>query len=74
MGSVRHRAGDGRASRPCAEARAATVPGATARVRSLWERRGLAVPPAQLEVIHADDATRRAVEDWHSWLDRGHPS
>jgi hypothetical protein len=37
-----------------------------------WERRGLAVPLAQLEVIHADDATRLAVEDWHYWLDRGH--
>ena len=37
-----------------------------------WERRGLAVPLAQLEVLHADDATRQAVEDWHYWLDRGH--
>jgi hypothetical protein len=37
-----------------------------------WERRGLAVPLAQLEVVHADDTTRQAVEDWHYWLDRGH--
>ena len=37
-----------------------------------WERRGLAVPLAQLEVVHADDTTRQAVEDWHYWLDRGY--
>ncbi len=37
-----------------------------------WERRGLAVPLVQLEVIHADDTTHQAVEDWHYWRDRGH--
>ena len=37
-----------------------------------WERRGLGVPLAQLEVVHADDTTRQAVEDGHYWLDRGH--
>jgi hypothetical protein len=30
-----------------------------------WERDGLAVPLMQLEVIHGDDQTREAVEDWH---------
>ncbi len=30
-----------------------------------WERNGLAVPLMQLEVIHGDDKTFEAVEDWH---------
>lgn len=37
-----------------------------------WEREGLAVPLSQLEVIHADDQTREAVEDWHYWVNRGY--
>jgi hypothetical protein len=37
-----------------------------------WERRGLAIPLAQLEAVHADDATRQAIEDWHYWVDRGY--
>lgn len=37
-----------------------------------WERRGLAIPLAQLEIVHADDVTRQAVEDWHYWVDRGY--
>ncbi len=37
-----------------------------------WERRTLAVPLAQLEVIRADKATRQAVEDWHYWVDQGY--
>lgn len=37
-----------------------------------WEREGLAVPLAQLEVVHADDQTRVAVEDWHYWVKRGY--
>jgi hypothetical protein len=36
------------------------------------EREGLAVPLSQLEVIHADDQTREAVEDWHYWVSRGY--
>lgn len=36
-----------------------------------WERDGLGVPLAQLEVLHADAATRQAVEDWRSWVDQG---
>ena len=37
-----------------------------------WEREGLAVPLSQLEVIHADDQTREAVEDWRYWVSRGY--
>lgn len=37
-----------------------------------WEREGLAVPLSQLEVIHADDQTREAVEDWSYWVQRGY--
>ena len=37
-----------------------------------WEREGLAVPLSQLKVIHADDQTREAVEDWHYWVNRGY--
>jgi len=29
-----------------------------------WERDTLAVPLSQLEVIHGDEQTRQAVEDW----------
>lgn len=37
-----------------------------------WEREGLAVPLSQLQVIHADDQTKEAVEDWHYWVNRGY--
>ena len=37
-----------------------------------WERASLAVPLSQLEVIHADDQTREAVEDWHYWVSMGY--
>ena len=37
-----------------------------------WERDGLGVPLAQLAVLHADAATRQAVEDWHYWIDQGY--
>ena len=38
-----------------------------------WDRpEGLAVPLSQLQVIHADDETTEAVEDWHYWVDRGY--
>jgi len=37
-----------------------------------WERNGLAVPLMQLEVIHGDDKTFEAVEDWHYWVNRGY--
>lgn len=36
-----------------------------------WDRDGLAVPLAQLEVIHGDEETTQAVEDWHYWVATG---
>ena len=29
------------------------------------------MPLAQLDVVHADEETRQAVEDWHYWVDDG---
>lgn len=37
-----------------------------------WERNGLAVPLMQLEVVHGDDKTSEAIEDWHYWVNRGY--
>lgn len=37
-----------------------------------WEREGLAVPLSQLEVVHADDQTQEAAEDWSYWVGRGY--
>ena len=42
-------------------------------VETPWEhRRTLAVPLSQLEVVHADEETRQAVEDWHYWVEMGY--
>ena len=38
-----------------------------------WEHeRTLAVPLSQLEVAHADDEIRQAVEDWQYWVAMGY--
>lgn len=37
-----------------------------------WEERGLAVPLAQLQPIHADTQTREAVDDWLYWVRMGY--
>jgi hypothetical protein len=37
-----------------------------------WEKGGLAVPLAQLSPIAADEATTRAVGDWHYWVNQGY--
>ena len=37
-----------------------------------WERRTLAVPLMQLEVVHGEESTREAVEDWRYWVERGY--
>ena len=37
-----------------------------------WEHRPLAVPLMQLEVIHGEESTREAVEDWRYWAERGY--
>jgi hypothetical protein len=31
-----------------------------------WERDALALPPSQLEVIHGDEQTQQAAQDWQS--------
>jgi hypothetical protein len=42
-------------------------------VETPWEhKRTLAVPLSQLEVVHGDDKTRQAVEDWHYWVEMGY--
>ena len=38
-----------------------------------WEREGLAVPLAQLKPIaDTDERTKRAVADWHYWVQIGY--
>ena len=37
-----------------------------------WERRGLAVPLAQLEGVAVDDQTRQTIEDWHDLIVQGY--
>jgi hypothetical protein len=37
-----------------------------------WERRGLAVPLAQLEGVAVHEQTRQVVEDWHYWVAQGY--
>jgi hypothetical protein len=42
-------------------------------VKTHWERRTLAVPLSQLKPIaDADKDTRKAIEDWHYWVDQGY--
>jgi hypothetical protein len=42
-------------------------------VETPWEyKRTLAVPLSQLKVVHGDDETREAVEDWHYWVKMGY--
>jgi hypothetical protein len=38
-----------------------------------WEhKRTLAVPLSQLKVVHGDEETQQAVEDWHYWVEMGY--
>ena len=37
-----------------------------------WQDRNLAVPLSQLTVIHPDESTRQAIEDWHYWVSQGY--
>jgi hypothetical protein len=42
-------------------------------VEIAWEHeRTLAVPLSQLEVVHGDEETTQAVEDWHYWVEMGY--
>ena len=37
-----------------------------------WQGRDFAVPLAVLAVRSVDDGTRRAIDDWHTWVERGY--
>jgi hypothetical protein len=42
-------------------------------VETPWEhKRTLAVPLSQLKVLHGNEETKQAVEDWHYWVDMGY--
>jgi Calcium binding len=42
-------------------------------VETPWEhRRTLAVPLSQLKVVHGNEETQQAVEDWHYWVEIGY--
>lgn len=40
-------------------------------VLTRWRPHALAIPLMQVEGIHADEATYRAIEDWRYWVSRG---
>jgi hypothetical protein len=37
-----------------------------------WNKRKLAVPLSQLEVMEGDEETIEAADDWHYWVKRGY--
>jgi len=37
-----------------------------------WQDRSLAVPLTQLTGVHVDDEAEQAIQDWHTWVDRGY--
>jgi hypothetical protein len=42
-------------------------------VETPWEhKRTLAVPLSQLKVVHGNQETQEAVEDWHYWVEMGY--
>ena len=42
-------------------------------VETPWEyKRTLAVPLSQLKMVHGDEVTGQAVEDWHYWVEMGY--
>jgi hypothetical protein len=42
-------------------------------VETPWEhKRTLAIPLTQLKVVHGDEDTKQAVEDWHYWVEMGY--
>jgi len=36
------------------------------------QKRSLAVPLSQFEVVQGDEATKQAVDDWHYWVEMGY--
>jgi hypothetical protein len=42
-------------------------------VETPWEhKRTLAVPLSQLRMVHGNEETQQAVEDWHYWVEMGY--
>ena len=41
-------------------------------VEMRWEKRNMAVPLSQLQIIDGDEETREAVADWHYWVGQGY--
>jgi hypothetical protein len=37
-----------------------------------WQDRSLAVPLAQLTGVDVDGEAEQAIQDWHTWVDRGY--
>jgi len=37
-----------------------------------YNEQALAVPLAQLAGVDVDDETHQAIQDWHTWVDRGY--
>ena len=41
-------------------------------VNVAWHDRDLAVPLAQLAGVEIDEETQQAIQDWHTWIERGY--
>src|SRR6266852_1737102 len=41
-------------------------------VNIAWQKRMLAVPLIQLVGVAVDEATAQAIQDWHTWVERGY--
>jgi hypothetical protein len=41
-------------------------------VHVAWHDRDLAVPLAHLAGVDVDEETHQAIQDWHSWVERGY--
>jgi len=41
-------------------------------VNIAWQKRFLAVPLIQLTGLAVDEGTEQAIQDWHTWVDRGY--
>jgi hypothetical protein len=41
-------------------------------VNIAWQERLLAVPLVQLLGVAVDADTEQAIQDWHTWIDRGY--
>src|SRR5438876_12399131 len=41
-------------------------------VNIAWQQRLLAVPLSQLAGVAVDEGTEQAIQDWHTWVERGY--